>query len=65
MELCIISDAMFEQYYSDGYIVLEDLIDLEQLGNIQASYEATIEAALVLGRAERDERTHFLKGHRF
>ena len=56
---------MFEQYYSDGYIVLEDLIDLEQLGNIQASYEATIEAALVLGRAERDERTHFLKGHRF
>ena len=61
----MISDAMFEQYYSDGYIVLEDLIDPEQLGNVQASYEATIEAALVMGRAERDERTQFLKGHRF
>ncbi len=61
----MISSEQFDQYDRDGYIILEDLIKPDQLDEVRKSYEETIAAALALGRAERDESTQALKGHRF
>ena len=61
----MISDDQFEQYYRDGYVILEDVIKPNRLAHVQEAYEETIEAAMALGRAERDENTQALKGHRF
>ena len=59
------ANEQLDNYYRDGYIILEDLIDPDRLGEVRKSYEETIEAALILGRAERDEITQALKGYRF
>lgn len=61
----MISYRQIEQYHRDGYTVLENLIDQDQLQEVRASYEQTIEAALTLGHAQRNEETGRLKGHRF
>ena len=61
----MISDDQLEQYYRDGYVILEDVIKSNRLAHVQEAYEETIEAAVALGRAERDENTQALKGHRF
>ena len=61
----MISNRQIEQYHRDGYTVLEHLIDQDQLQEVRASYEQTIEAALTLGHAQRNEETGRLKGHRF
>ena len=58
-------NEQLDNYYRDGYIVLEDLIDPDRLDAVRESYEETIDAALILGRAERDEITQAMKGHRF
>ena len=60
----MISDDQLEQYYRDGYVILEDVIKPNRLAHVQEAYEETIEAAMALGRAERDENTQALKGHR-
>ena len=54
-----------DQYHRDGYVVLEDAVAPRSLAAVQASYEETIEAAMNLGRAERDEDTGFLGRYRF
>ena len=54
-----------DQYNRDGYVVLEDAVAPNSLAAVQDSYEETIEAAMTLGRAERDEETGFLSTHRF
>ena len=61
----MISYRQIEQYHRDGYTVLENLIDQDQLQEVRASYDQTIEAALTLGHAQRNEETGRLKGHRF
>ena len=53
----MISNRQIEQYYRDGYTGLEHLIDQDQLQEVRASYEQTIEAALTLGHAQRNEET--------
>ena len=61
----MIANRQIEQYHRDGYTVLEHLIDQDQLQEVRTSYEQTIEAALTLGHAQRNEETGRLKGHRF
>ena len=54
-----------DQYNRDGYVVLEDAVAPDSLAAVQDSYEEIIEAAMNVGRAERDEETGFLSQHRF
>ncbi|GEM_PF-1162545 len=54
-----------EQYNRDGYVVLENVVAPDDLAAVQESYEETIEAAMDLGRAERDPASGFLSTHRF
>ena len=54
-----------DQYDRDGYVLLEDAVAPRSLAAVQASYEETIEAAMNLGLAERDEDTGFLGQYRF
>ena len=54
-----------DQYNRDGYVLLEDAVAPRSLAAVQASYEETIEAAMNLGLAERDEDTGFLGQYRF
>ena len=59
------SDQILEQYISDGYVILEDVVAPDKLAALRDSYEETIEAAMDLGLAQRDEETGFLSQHRF
>ena len=59
------SDDQFEQYYRDGYVILEDVIKPDRLAHVQEAYEETIEDAMAVGGAERDDNTQALKGYRF
>ena len=54
-----------DQYNRDGYVVLEDAVAPDSLTAVQDSYEEIIEAAMNVGRGERDEETGFLSKHRF
>ena len=47
-EYPMISDDQFEQYYRDGYVILEDVIKPDRLAHAQEAYEETIEAAMAL-----------------
>ena len=61
----MITDGLMADYDREGYAILEQVIPPASLGRVQQSYEETIEAALSLGLAPRDEATGFLQGHRF
>lgn len=61
----MIIDEQIATYFREGYVILDDVIPPERLSEVRKSYEETIETALDLGRAGRDESTGFLKGHRF
>ncbi len=61
----MISNELMAEYFAQGYVVLEGVISPSDLERAQISYEETIEAALRSGRAQRDESTGFLQGHRF
>jgi ectoine hydroxylase-related dioxygenase (phytanoyl-CoA dioxygenase family) len=60
-----VNDQIVDQYNRDGYVVLEDAVAPDRLRAVQESYEETIEAAMDLGLAERNEDTGFLSQHRF
>tara|TARA_Y100000588_G_C13942092_1_gene790469 strand:- start:163 stop:762 length:600 start_codon:yes stop_codon:yes gene_type:complete len=61
----MLTDAQMATYFREGYVILDDVIPPEQLSEVQKSYEKTIETALHLGLAGRDEASGFLQGHRF
>ena len=61
----MITDEMMADYDREGYAILEQVIPPASLSRVRRSYEETIEAALGLGLAPRDETTGFLQGHRF
>ena len=61
----MITDGMMADYDREGYAILEQVIPPESLDRVRESYEETIEAALGLGLAPRDETTGFLQGYRF
>ena len=61
----MITDGMMAGYDREGYAILKDVIPPASLPQVRQSYEETIEAALSLGHARRDESTGFLQGYRF
>ena len=61
----MITDGVMADYDREGYAILEQVIPPGSLGRVRESYEETIEAALGLGLAPRDETTGFLEGYRF
>ena len=61
----MITDGMMAGYDREGYAILKDVIPPASLPRVRQSYEETIEAALSLGHARRDESKGFLQGHRF
>ena len=61
----MITDGLMADYDREGYAILEQVIPPASLSRVQESYEETIEAALSLGLAPRDETTGFLQGYRF
>ena len=52
-------------YHEHGYVILEDAVPPEQLGETVAAYDALVERALEKGHAERDPDSGRLKGYRF
>ena len=61
----MLPDAHKTAYRREGYLVLEDAIPPDRLAAARDCYEETLETALRLGVAPRDESTGFLKAHRF
>ena len=61
----MITDEMMADYDREGYAILKDIIPPERLPEVRRSYEETIEAAMSVGLAPRDEVTGFLQGYRF
>ncbi len=61
----MITEGMMARYDREGYAILKDVIPPDRLPEVRRSYEETIEAALGLGLAPRDETTGFLQGYRF
>jgi hypothetical protein len=53
------------RFHDAGYVEIAEAIPLAQLDVVREAYEHVIEKALRLGYAPRDEKTGFLKAHRF